>query len=233
MNKQLLNHIWLVGIIIFNLPVGASLAVDRPPPVIEMCKGQPHCNFLGNEKGWPEQGFDSEYVTFTNRIFDVRLPRTMDKVSIGWGDSPLYALWFSDKRVAFGIEDVPDEIASADYAEILEEKKQSDWVGIDIFKIMFNNTSSEKEPNNAYERYLWRTAFFHKVIVYGGIKSALIYKRGPWSAYSAVIDGPVNRRLTVVTHREIKDQYLSIQDNGFDQEFIEKVIASVSLNNKQ
>lgn len=231
--KRLLHHIWIFGITVFMLPVCASPGVDQPPPAIDICKDQPQCDFIGIEKEWPNQGFDSDYVTFTNRIFDVRLPRTMDKVSVGWGDSPLYALWFADERVAFGIEDVPDESSSTDHAKIFEEKNQSNWQGIDIFKILFNSRPNEKEPINAYEKYLWRTAFFHKVIVYSGIKSAFIYRRGPWSAYSAIIDGITRRRLTVVTHSEIKDQYLSIQDNGLDQEFIEKIIASVSLNNMQ
>ncbi len=214
-------------------PLGASPSVDQPPPVIEVCKDQPQCDLIGIEKEWPDKGFDTDFITFTNRIFDVRLPRSMDKVSIGWGDSPLFALWFEDEQVEIGIEGVPDGTTSTDYARIHEEKNQSEWVGIDIFNILFNNKSNKIEPLNAYEKYLWRTAFFHKVIVYGGIESAFIYKHGPWTAYSAIISRDTRRRLTVITHGDIEDQYLLIQDSGIDQEFIEKIIASVRLNNKQ
>lgn len=203
---------------------------DNPPQAFEICKDQPQCDFIGKERQWPAAGFESNYVTFTNRIFDVRLPRTMDKVSIGWGDTPLYALWFDQVRVAIGIEDVPDIRTNTDHEKIIEDKKDSNWIGIDLFKIVFNNKPYEKEPVNTYEKYLWRSAFFHKVIVYEGIKAASIYKHGPWTAYSATVSGPTPHRLTVITHTDIENQYLSIRDNGLDQEFLEKIIASVSLN---
>jgi hypothetical protein len=222
----------IVGILFFLQPSIACSSDDKPPPAVEICKDQPQCDFIGIDKEWPAKGFDSSSVVFTNRIFDVRLPRTLNKVSVGWGDSPLYAVWFGDHRIAIGIEDVPDERTSTEYTEIIKNKKQSSWIGTDIFKIIFNHKSKEKEPLNAYEKYLWRTAFFHKVIVYDGIESALIYKHGPWTAYSALINRATRRRLTVVTHSDIKDQYLTIRDYDLDQSFIEKIIASISLNKK-
>lgn len=229
--KKMSWYICLLCCIIFLSPEIVASSSAQPIAAVEICKDQPQCGFVGVSKNWPSKGFESVAVTFSNQIFDVKLPSKFDRVSIGWGVSPPYAVWFGDKRVSFGIEEVPDESTSTDYQAIIEEKSRSQWVPIDIFKIIFGeNKSTEKEPVNAYEKYLWRTAFFHKFLAYKSTTSAFIYHHGKWNAYTALMGGESKSRLTVITHADYPSRYLTIRDNGVGLEFIEKVIASIKLN---
>lgn len=222
---------YIISLVVGLLVVISSVCADeQPPPAMEICKEQSQCNLIGTQRSWPDQGFDSSTVVFSNLIFNVRLPNTLDKVSIGFGKSQLYAVWFADQRVAFGIEEVPNEKTSTDYQKILEEKSKSSWKPIDIFRIIFSNKPTDKEPENAYEKYLWRTAFFYKAIVYKAPDSASIFKRGPWTAYAANINGPTKYRLTIITHSDIDNRYLTIRDNGLSIDFLKKIIASIQLN---
>jgi hypothetical protein len=231
LRKKRFKYACLTSLIFLILPIEiVAASVEEPPSAVEICKNQPQCEFSGTNKAWPSDGFDLPTFIYSNKMFDITLPRAIDRVSVGWGNSPLYAIWLGTKKIAFGVEEVPAESTSTDYPAILKQKKHSDWIPTDIFKIIFNNHKpSDKEPENAYERYLWRTAFFRKVIVYKSLAYAHIYNNGPWTAYTALVDIQSKNRLTVVTHEKFPSRYLTIRDNGVELEFIEKILAEIKL----
>jgi hypothetical protein len=232
---KLFNYIGFKIFIIYFFLSFTLLAspVEQPPPAEEICKDQPQCDFIGTNRQWPSDGFDIPTTIFSNQMFDIELPSKLNRVSIGWGKTPLYVVWYKDNRISFGIEEVPNESTSTDYPAILKQKNQTEWVPNDIFKIIFTkNNPTNKEPENAYEKYLWRTAFFRKVMYYKSPSDAYIYNNGPWNAYSAIFDTQSKNRLTVVTHKEYPSRHLMIINNGTEIDFIEKILATIRLNLK-
>jgi hypothetical protein len=217
--------------LLFNISnVFAISTSEQPPSVTAVCKDQPQCDFIAKEKKWPKEEEGGGSVTFSNLAFDIKFPKEFNKVAVVWGELPLYVVLYNDKKITVGMEEVPGEETSSDFPLLLEDKTHSSWLPIDIFEIIFKKTSSNKEPSNSYERYLWRTAFFHKVITYGPTTSAIAYEKGLWKAYMANVGDPTNNRLTIITHKKYPNRYLTIRDNGVEQKFIEKLIATIELN---
>jgi hypothetical protein len=191
---------------------------------------QPRCDFTATRKEWPQATDSEEAVLFSNLTFDMFFPVGFSKVSVIWNELPLYVILYDDKRITVGIEDVPSEETSSDFPLLLKDKKQSTWVPIDIFDIIFTNVPTDKEPENRYERYLWRTAFLFKAITYSSSGKAVVYEKGPWMAYMSNVGDPSNDRFTIVTHRKFPNRFLTIRDNGVELKVIDNLLSTIKLN---
>ena len=115
----------------------ANSSSEEPPPVSSICEDQPRCDFLATQKQWPKETTLENTVTFSNLAFNISFPSGFDKVSVIWNELPLYVVTYNDKRITVGVEDVPSEKTSSDFPSLLNDKTQSSWLPIDIFKIIF------------------------------------------------------------------------------------------------
>jgi hypothetical protein len=101
---------------------------------------------------------------------------------------------------------------------IAKRKNWSQEEGVDDF-ITFLNLAFDKALSNMFESYLWRTAFFHKVITCGRLTTALVYEKGFWRAYTANVGDSTNDRLTMLTHKKYQNRYLMIRGNGVELKY--------------
>jgi len=218
--------------IIFLVSVNNSCAnEDLPPPPSKSCLEVPACAFKAKKKTWPSEIPSTNSVKFSNLMFDLLFPKDINKVSIVWGKLTLYAVALDKNQFFVGVEEVPPTETSTNYKAIKKAKKNSAWKPIDIIKIIFNNDLKDTEPSNAYERYLWRTAFLHKSIQYNTASEVYMYSSGLWNVYTAKVNEVTHKRLTIVTHDSIPDRYLTIRDTGANLDTIERIFSSVSLPN--
>jgi len=165
-------------------------------------------------------------------MFDLLFPKDINKVSIVWGELPLYAIAINNNQFFVGVEEIPPAETSSNYTAVKEAKKYT-WKPIEVIKIIFTTDLKDKEPTNAYERYLWRTAFLHKSIQFNRASEPYMYSSGLWNVYTVKVNDVTHKRITIITHDSIPDRYLTIRDTGASINTIEQLFSSVSLPNNE
>ncbi len=225
----------LMMCLLFLVSINSSCAnEDLPPPPSKSCLRTPACDFKAKEKPWPPIiPSSTDSIKFSNLMFELLFPKDIDKVSVVWGKLPLYVIALNKNQIFVGVEEVPPAKTSTNHNAIKKAKRHSTWKPIDIIKIIFTNDLKDTEPTNAYESYLWRTAFLHKSIQFSTATDATMYSSGLWKVYTAKVSEVTHNRITIITHDSIPDRYLTIRDTGATMNTIEQLFSSVSLPNNE
>lgn len=230
--SRLLAFVFSLGIL------SACAEIAKPPPQLKdeglqsaayFCADAPWCNFTAAERPWPEVTPKSSFMPFDNWIFLVQLPPAPEKLSVSWTSQMLVAR-YANYKIVVTLGESPDFRSIADGDITLPSKDKGRYALLDYFEIMFTAKPGQPEPENSYDRGLWRTAFFMKSSVqYKSATEAEIYRNGPWTVYTVKLAGESNPRQTVITHKNSPSRYVQISDYDAPKTVITDLIATIQL----
>lgn len=217
------------------VPAAAAAFDAQYPSAEDRCRAAPWCNDKAGEKLLPKAAHTSRAVEVTNLNFKMKIPRDYEKLSVLGGALPHFHLRYKGYELGIIVAGFP-EVEPIDDVElanqVAESKKVSRLTPANLFKIIFTSTANEPEPENLYDRLVWRQAFAQKAVPlnYGLVKGGEIYKNGKVTAYTVNTKGLANTRYTFVTHADNPRRYLHIVDRGAPKAVITELISSIDLD---
>ncbi|MGI0118828.1 hypothetical protein [Zooshikella sp. RANM57] len=219
---------------------GAAFSVEpekvlQLPTPEETCEGVQWCDWTAIKKSWPQAGRRKSLVKISNELFEVSIPQGFNYQHI-YGGLPSYSLLYDDFRIGISVKQTPEPIAGkhADLIQAAKEKQgKNHLVPIDLFKIAYLNTKKVKEPENLYQKTIWRLAFLYKASEQL-ISVPEYYSVDDISAYMMEVKrGKVKYRVTIVTTTNEQNKYLKIIDDGAPKQLVLDILSSVKLVSSQ
>lgn len=224
--------------LLFSLGILSGCAATTKAPHLKdeglqsaayFCADAPWCNFTAVARPWPEVTPTSSFLPFDNLIFLVQLPPAPEKLSIEW-NSRMLAARYANYKIVVTLGELPDFHSIAEGDITAPSKDKGRYALLDYFEIMFTAKPGQPEPENSYDRYLWRAAFLGKAAYfYKSTTDAEIYRNGPWTAYTTKMSGGDDPRNTVITHKNFPTRYLRIFSHDVPDAVIDNLIATIQL----
>ena len=142
----------------------------------------------------------------------------------------MLAARYANYKIIVTLGELPDFRSIAEGDTSPPSKDKGRYASLDYFEIIFTSTLNQPEPENSYDRNLWRTAFFIKSsVLYKSATEAEIYRNGPWTVYTVKLAGESKPRNTVITHKNSPARYLEISDYDAPKTVITDLIATIQL----
>ena len=195
------------------------------------CEYSPWCNIVAVEKSWPSIIPDRlDTALFNNGVFAFQLPRQFHKISV-LGTPPMVIARYTNHHIAVISEKIHDHGASMLEKITTSVPTEHKLSPLDYIDIMFTKTLADPEPDNQYDRILWRAAFSGKSAqTYSSVTSAEIYRREPWAIYVLNLDESTRTRDTMAIRRDQPGFYLRIVDKGASLSTILDLVATATLD---
>lgn len=178
------------------------------------------CNVIAEEVAWPVQknteGLDAKAGPWT-----FTLPPNPTKITT-LQTVPVSVFQYSKASIAF---EYVDKVALADYIEVDLEK--SHYKVIDHPRIAYSTTLNHAEPATRIDKIVWRWIFATKRLdlQYGG--PAYVAHKNDLTVYYTGETSPSWDAHAIVTSTLFPDRYLKVQLQGFNQDDLKEIIASI------
>lgn len=223
---KIYRFLLLATIISISVVSCLGLVNEAPqyPHPKEYCKDTPWCAFRAIEKGWPEKA-NIKVMQINLDPFAVDVPANFNRLSVM--PHQILAVVYDDYVIFLALEG-PENMGFGPAREIL---KQSNYEAIDYPKLVFTATPDDLEPENKYDRDVWRGAIREKATHLIDAKEGWVFKKGKIVAYTARVKQSVYTGDTVITHKGRPDLYLRIYDKSADPKVIYSIISSFRMTN--
>ncbi len=205
------------------------------PTPEETCEGVKWCEWVAVKKDWPRGESRKRLVKISNELFEVSIPQDFNYQYI-YGGLPSYSLLYDNFRIGISVKQTPEPVAGK-HSELIKAAKEKQGnkklVPVDIFNIAYLNSKKVKEPDNLYQKTVWRLAFLYKASEQL-ISVPEYYSFDDISAYMMEVKrGKVKYRVTIITTVKEQNKYLKIIDDGAPKQFVLDILSSVRLVTNQ
>ena len=198
-------------------PVKNTLFDDEFPSAKSRCEDTPWCETKAVLKDWPKAPEIAASVLVSNWTFMFRLPTGFEKLTVVSGDKlPMLAAHYSGYNIAVALDEFSSFLSPTGNArlnaEIARAHASSKFLPNDAHRILFTASPEEAEPENLYDRMLWRFAFLLKSSkLYEPESPPEMYQNGKWTVYSwARSETPPRARHMIITHQDFPARYLNV-----------------------
>lgn len=241
------KHCHLIMIICFSLLVGCthtapaanSLFENEFYPTQFQCEDTPWCKTKAVLKDWPKAPEMAASVLVSNLTFMFRLPTGFEKLTAVPNDKlPMLAAHYPGYNISVALNefssalDLTPTSNAALNAEIVRAQASSKLVPTDVYRILFTVSSEESEPENLYDRMMWRLAFIMKASKsYEPESPPEMYRNGKWTVYTWTrAEEPPQTRTAIITHEDFPARYLQVIGRGAPQAIFDYLISTLSLD---
>ncbi len=198
--------------VLFSIFVTSHCAIAKP-----VCTGN-HCDFVGDEKPWPNSGSSDKSELHLGR-FVVRVPQ-------GWlavAAAPDMGLAVKYREMVIGANLVLSESSDIDP----EELEKSGYLLSDIPQLVFS--PSADMPADAHKQRVWKSAMRIKQSFYKGASNASIYRDKGRVAYSVDVKFGDISNITMLTSSEVPDAYVVLFFQGASTVALTEIIGNFEL----
>lgn len=220
-----------------TVPVENSLYDDEFPSTKSRCEDVPWCMTKTVLKDWPKAPEIAASVPISNWTFVFRLPTGFDKLTVVSGNKlPMLVAQYPDYNISVALNEFSFSLTptgnNAINAEVARAHASSKFVLTDIYRIFFTASSEEAEPENLYDRMLWRTAFYMKSFERFNPDSPPEMRRnGKWTVYSWTrSETPLQPRYMIITHQDFPARYLNVITRDVPQAILDYFITTLTLD---
>ncbi len=218
-------------------PVENSLYDDEFPSTKSRCEDSLSCEIKAVLKDWPKAPEIAASVLVSNWTFMFRLPTGFEKLTAVPNDKlPMLAAHYPGYNIAVALNEfssfLPPTGNEVINAEVARAHASSKLVPTDIYRILFTAGSEEAEPENLYDRMLWRTAFYMKSFErFNPDSPPEMYRNDKWTVYSWTrAEEPPQTRTAIVTHEDFPARYLHVMGRGAPQALFDYLISTLTLD---
>ncbi|MGI0117960.1 hypothetical protein [Zooshikella sp. RANM57] len=231
------TYTWLTISLLASFPVINTVAEEiEPPPIMKSCTGNKWCNIEVKAKDWPVRDKKIEQNNegpekIDMELFSLKIPKdyikkhydkSLQQFEIKYPDYTL--LLIREQAGAYSTKQslIPDDVI----------KRGSKYHPIRQYEIAFTEKEPDQEPNDKYEKLLYRLAFFTKSL---GLKDAVIYRRGDINAYQRRydMDSQLDEINVYVTRADRPKEKLVIALINGDEKGLQNILATIEKSNDQ
>ncbi|MBU2710930.1 hypothetical protein [Zooshikella harenae] len=208
----------------------------EPPPIMKSCTGNKWCNVEVKAKDWPVRDKKTEQNNEGSEkadmgLFTLKIPKgyikkhydkSLQQLEVKYSDYTL--LLIREQAGAYSTKQslIPDNVI----------KQGAKYHPIRQYEIAFTETEPDQEPNDKYEKLLYRLAFFTKSL---GLKDAVIYRKEDINAYQRRydMDSQIDEINVYVTRADRPKEKLVIALINGDVKRLQNILATIEKGNDQ